>query len=284
MSVHRFVAMGCDVVARGGTAAELLAVESLFRERDRIFSRFRPDSELNAVNRSAGRLVAVSRIFAETLEVALRAAEATGGVVEPTLGAALASAGYTCDFALLGVDPTPAGPPRRGAWRSVIVTGRRVGVPRGVELDLNGVVKALAVDDALGLLSGPAFVSAGGDVAASEELDVSLPGGGAVRLRRGALATSGSARRRWLRGGRSQHHLIDARTGLPSDSPWEQVTACGASCVAADVAAKAGFLLGEAGPDWLDRRGIPARFLAADDEPAANDAWRRGVGEAAACT
>ena len=49
---------------------------------------------------------------------------------------------------------------------------------RGVQLDLNGVVKAAAVDDALRLLSGPGFVSAGGDLATTRPLDVALPGGG----------------------------------------------------------------------------------------------------------
>ena len=50
---------------------------------------------------------------------------------------------------------------------------------------MNGVVKALAVDDALRLLSGPGFVSAGGDLAANAPIDVALPGGGAVRVVQG---------------------------------------------------------------------------------------------------
>ena len=36
---------------------------------------------------------------------------------------------------------------------------------------------------------------------------------------------------------------------------------CGLSCLGADVAAKAAFLLGAAGPAWLDVRGIPGRFV-----------------------
>jgi thiamine biosynthesis lipoprotein len=99
-------------------------------------------------------------------------------------------------------------------------------------------------------------------------------------LREGALATSGSTKRWWLRAGRVQHHLIDPRTSRPAETPWAQVTACGASCLAADVAAKAGFLLGERGPAWLDRKGIPARFLTADDEITVNAAWRSSVGVA----
>ncbi len=281
MSDHRFEAMGCEIVVGGGTPVEHLAIERLFHERDLVFSRFIPKSELNGVNASAGRLVFVSQLFADTLRVALRAADETEGLVEPTIGAALEAAGYTRDFSLLAPDPQPPGRPP--AASPVLVLGRLVGLRPGVTLDLNGVVKSLAVDDAVALLSDDGFVSAGGDLAARGELTVELPGGEAVSLRRGALATSGNTERRWLRAGRVQHHLIDPRTGLPATSPWAQVTACGANCLAADIAAKAGFLLGERGPDWLDERGIPARFLTGDGAVTPNSAWRRSMREALAC-
>jgi hypothetical protein len=45
------------------------------------------------------------------------------------------------------------------------------------------------------------------------------------------------------------------------------------TCLAADVAAKAGFILGEDGPAWLDERGIPGRFVAAGGEIVENDVW-----------
>ena len=281
MSEHRFVAMGCEVVVGGGRPAEHRAIERLFLERERVFSRFIPQSELNRVNASAGRPVLVSPLFAETLRVALQAADDTEGLVRPTLGAALEAAGYTRDSSLLAPDPQPPELPRPPG--PVMTFGRVVGLAAGVSLDLNGVVKSLAVDDALALLSGEGFVSAGGDLAARGELAVALPGDGSVSLRRGALATSGNTKRWWLRGGRVQHHLIDARTGSPAASPWSQVTACGATCLAADIAAKAGFLLGEQGPCWLDERGIPARFLVACGDVTVNEAWRTSMREAARC-
>ena len=71
MSTPWFESMGCEVVVGGAAASDLRAVERLFGERDRAFSRFRRDSELSRVNRAAGRLVKVSRLFAGTLVVAL---------------------------------------------------------------------------------------------------------------------------------------------------------------------------------------------------------------------
>ena len=93
MSVHRFVSMGCDVVVGGATPAEVAAVERLFAERDRMFSRFRADSELCRVNAARGDLVAVSAPFADMVRVALRAAAHTDGIVDPTLGEAIDAAG-----------------------------------------------------------------------------------------------------------------------------------------------------------------------------------------------
>jgi FAD:protein FMN transferase len=281
---HTFRSMGCDVVVAGATASGRAAVERLFDARDRRFSRFRPDSELCRVNAAAGRPVQVSRDFAAMLAVALEASRVTAGLVDPCLGAELEAAGYDADFPLLateGSTPSASGPRGRSEVR---VTGSVVTVPPGVKLDLNGVVKGTTVDDAVALLEGEGFVSAGGDLAARGPLVAALPGGGTVRLVRGALATSGTDRRRWVRDGIAAHHLIDPRTGLPSAAPWEQVTVCGLSCVAADIAAKAAFLLGADGPGWLDRRALPGRFLAEDGSVVVNDAWRRAVEGVAQCT
>jgi FAD:protein FMN transferase len=133
--------------------------------------------------------------------------------------------------------------------------------PRGVCLDLNGVVKSRTVDDALELIRGNGFVSAGGDLRVRGALDVGLPVGDAVRLIGSGLATSGRAKRRWLQAGVWKHHLIDARTGAPADSPWLEVSVSAATCLQADVAAKAAFLLGREGVRFLDERGLAGRFL-----------------------
>jgi FAD:protein FMN transferase len=232
VTVHRFRAMGCEVVLAGG---DPVAAAAVFERWEAAFSLFRPESELSLVNASPAGVVAVSPLFASTLQVALDAAVETGRLVDPALGG------------------------------EVRLVGTLLGRPAGLRLDLNGVVKALAVDEAAAGLVGPGFVSCGGDLAVRGPVDVGLPGGGAVRVVEGGLATSGTETR-----GR---HIVDPRTGSAEESPWTQVTVSGATCLAADVAAKAAFLLGDGGPGWLDERGMAGRFLAADGGVVCNDAW-----------
>ena len=275
----RFHAMGCEVVVSGGDPA---AVAEVFARWEEAFSRFIPDSELSRVNASAASAIRVSPLFARALRAALDAAAETDGLVDPTLAEALEAAGYDRDFALLEDSDVPAGPASPSRLGAVRLDGRILRRPPGVALDLNGVVKSLAVDEAVRLLPGDGFVSAGGDLAVRGPVDVGLPGGGTVRVLEGGLATSGVATRSWRRGGVEQHHLVDPRTGLPSASPWQQVTVSGGSCLAADVAAKAAFLLGDDGPEWLDARGLPGRFVARDGAVTLNSAWRRGTVPAAA--
>ncbi len=280
MSPELFEAMGVEVAVGGATPEELVRLRRLFDEWDRVFSRFRPESELRLVNSTPALSTVVSPLFAHVVRVALDAARSTDGLVDPTLGVAIEAAGYDRDFSRLGAD-RPLGSTERGRWRAVELAGRVLTRPAGLRLDLNGVVKSLAVDRALGLLHGDGFVSAGGDVAARGPVVVAVPAGGSVLLSRGGLATSGVTKRHWPGGGAEQHHLIDPATGRPAGSPWREVTVAAGSCVGADVAAKAAFLLGDDGPGWLDERGLPGRFVGAGGITV-NVGWRTAVDERAA--
>jgi len=245
-NVHRFPAMGCDVAVAGGDEA---AVARVLERWEDAFSLFRPGSELSRVNDAPAHVIRVSPLLASAVQVALDVAAETDGLVDPTL----------C-----------------GRWTEIGVAGRLLFRPPGLALDLNGVVKALAVDEAVATLDGPGFVSVGGDLAVHGPVDVALPADGAIRVVAGGLATSGTASR--------GAHLVDPKTGVPSESPWAQVTASGSSCLAADVAAKTGFLLGDDGPAWLDARGVPGRFVSVRGEIVENNLWAGAAQAVETCT
>lgn len=60
----------------------------------------------------------------------------------------------------------------------------------------------------------------------------------------GAVATSSVLRRSWRRSGETTHHLIDPRTGVPSDSAAAAVTVVAAHAHWAEVLAKAALIAG----------------------------------------
>jgi len=274
--VNGFRAMGCDVVLPYGAPTGL--VRALFEERDARFSRFRPSSELSRVNALPLGLTLVSGEFASMLNLSLDAARATDGLVTPTVGSAILAAGYDRDFDRLPPDVGAAVPAAIPSWHSISLHGGGLLRTETMQLDLNGVVKGKTVDDALEI-AGSGWVSAGGDVAALDPVVVGLPGGGTVALHGGGLATSSVAKRRWLAAGVPQNHLIDPRTGRPTDGPWRDVSVAASSCLIADVAAKAALLLGAAGPAWLDERRLAGRFVAHDGAVTLNETWSARVPE-----
>ncbi|MER7188474.1 FAD:protein FMN transferase, partial [Streptomyces hyaluromycini] len=129
-------------------------------EVDAACSRFRTDSELAALDTTRGRPVRVSPLLAEALAVALRAAGATDGAVDPTVGSAMDAIGYDRDFTLVREDDRPVSLRVRRApgWRKVTLdpaTGT-VTVPEGVRLDLGATAKAWAADRAARMLADTA--------------------------------------------------------------------------------------------------------------------------------
>ena len=261
-----------------GTTAEVLvtgdlavAVELLRAELDAVdaaCSRFREDSEIERLHRDAGRAVEVTPLLAEALAVALRAARLTGGLVDPTVGAAVCSLGYDRDFAAVTDGESDAAVPAPG-WHRVLLDGTTVVLPKGIRLDLGATAKALAADHAARTIArrtgAGVLVNLGGDVSIAGDPP---PGGWrvaiaddhsvaaarpdvTVTLRSGSLATSGTAVRQWRRGSRTVHHIVDPRTGDVPEPCWRTVSVAAKSCVDANTASTAAIVLGGQAPDWL---------------------------------
>ena len=262
---------------------------------DLACSRFRTDSELSRLNRAHGELTCVSELFAALVAEALRAAELTGGDVDPTCGQALVAAGYDRDFGeLLGgsAAPTAAAGPVPG-WRSVRLdpVRRAVRLDKGAQLDLGATAKAWAADYCAGQIADGlgcgVLVSLGGDVAVA-----GLPPGDGWRVRvtddhaaaadapgqtvaisSGGLATSSTMVRTWTVGRRAMHHIIDPRTGAPADSVWRTVSVAAATCADANIASTAAIIRSAAAPAWLAASGLPARLVRRDGTIQTTPGW-----------
>jgi FAD:protein FMN transferase len=281
--------------ARLAPAQEVLERELV--EIDRACSRFRDDSGLVRLNAAAGTgPVEVGARLLEAVEVALRAAVETRGLVDPTVGRTLRLAGYDRRFATVKL--------RDGAAfhaRFAVVPGfggiqvdparRTIALDPEVELDLGATAKALAADrsarEAARVAGCGVLVSLGGDVSvAGPPPDAGWPirvaddhagpldaPGPAVAIRTGGLATSGTTVRRWRAGALDLHHIVDPRTGRPAVTPWRTVTVAGRSCVEANVASTAAMVLGDGAPAWLEERGAAARLVRDSGEVVLAGPW-----------
>jgi FAD:protein FMN transferase len=276
-------------------AGALAAVDDVLDALDRQASRFREDSEISWLHRRGGGLFMLSDGLAEAIGVALEAARWTGGLADPTVGAALISLGYDRDFA--AIDPGRRDPPGSPApapgWDRVRLDGPLLRLPAGVRLDLGATAKGLGSDRAARAAmaangqAGGVLVSLGGDMAiagqpprggwpilvAGEPGAAAPPGVQLVRLASGAVATSSITCRRWRRAGQVLHHIVDPRTGLPADGPWQMVSVAAATCADANAAATASIVAGAGAEEWLASAGLPARLVTHDGEVRHLGGW-----------
>jgi thiamine biosynthesis lipoprotein len=247
-----FAAMGTGIDAWCPDSESAAGLRDWFEEVETVCSRFRPDSELSRVNRSAADEVVVSSLLADVMSAAYRMRSLTDGLVDVGVGTGVSKWGYDKTFDEgLGLD---AGPPPV-PFPDWSLDGRRIARSPGTTIDLGGVAKGWSCDRAVerGLAT---VVSAGGDIRSDDSkttVSVVDPWGEtAVRLRLGigALATSSTTRRRWRAGDREVCHLIDPRTMAPIDTPILSASALVGSAVEAEAAAKAVLLRGEDGLAW----------------------------------
>jgi thiamine biosynthesis lipoprotein len=295
----RFRALGTTAVVAVTDAAVRDDAGALLADEldaiDHACSRFRADSELSRLNASPGEWRAVSPLFLAALDVALTAARTTDGVVDPTIGRALRVLGYDRDFAEIAAEGAPlrVRVERTPGWQAVHVdrAARRVRLPRGVELDFGATAKAFAADRAAVRIAAATgagvIVNLGGDcsiagpppvggwtirVTDRHDAPADEPGT-TIALTTGGLATSGTTARRWRRGGRPLHHVIDPSTGWPAETVWRTASVAAPTCVDANVAGTAAIVLGRGAERALAARGFPARLVAVDGSVVVLGGW-----------
>ncbi|MDQ2784118.1 MAG: FAD:protein FMN transferase [Chloroflexota bacterium] len=291
-TIHTFFAMGCRVEvqivhdAQADVAAvveeAIAAIVSLFALYEAELSRFLPQSGLSRLNRAAGTgAVHVTPLLCAITADALIAAAATDGLFDPTLGTVLAHLGYDRPFPFPtlrddGAIPALLPQHRPDGWREIIVDQRAetMTLPTGIALDFGGIGKGWTVDRAAehlreipGVHGG--LVNAGGDLrvwgAAPDEdpawtVGVEAPDDRArdcaiLAVNDRAVATSSTAYRRWRRGERWIHHVLDPRTGQPATTNLVSVTVIGPSAAWAEIHAKVALISGiEAGIAYLTRQ------------------------------
>jgi len=266
MGTEARVRLECDALAPRELDGYAAVMRAVLEDVERELSRFRPDSELCAVNRDPRPAVPVSPLLGGLARAAEWARSRSGGLVDATLLGELEDAGYATSRA--GVAPAPldealrGAPPRRPARRRAAAPALRVDAAGrlhrapGVRLDAGGLAKGLAADLAAALLPGDVrfAIDCGGDLAVGGpggpwQVSVANARTGAeaarLHVRAGGVATSGIHARLWRRAdGTFAHHVLDPSTGRPAWTGLVAVTAVAASALEAEVLAKAALLSG----------------------------------------
>jgi len=251
--------------------------EAEVRRIEAKFSRYREDSQLSAINRSAGASITVDSETAALLNYAQHCFQLSGGRFDITSGVLRRLWRFD------GSDNLPTKAEVRRllpfiGWRRVSWDGSVLELPKGMELDLGGIGKEYAVDRAILAITGvsdcPSLVNLGGDLrvtgprrggerwrVAIESVDRARLTDGLLALAHGALTTSGDARRFLLKNGRRYSHILDPRTGWPVVDPPRSVTVAAPTCLEAGLLSTLAMLQGRHAERFLRTEGISAWWV-----------------------
>ncbi|HPY45432.1 MAG TPA: FAD:protein FMN transferase [Sphaerochaeta sp.] len=253
-------------------------------EIERLMSSHLDDSELARVNQASGiQPVVVSGETFAVIKLALEIAELSGGAFDPTIGPLVKL------WDISGANNVPEDGEIQSLlplvdYKLVVLDegASSVYLPiQGMALDLGGIAKGWAADEAGKVLSGhKGIVNLGGNVLVLDSKPDESPWRigiqdpdtsrgsyiGIVELVDQTLVTSGPYERFFEHEGKIYHHILDTKTGYPVASPLTSVSIITDRSVIADGLSTAVYALGlEKGLELIDRLdGVEAIFLTKD--------------------
>jgi thiamine biosynthesis lipoprotein len=241
---------------------------------ERKYSRYLSGNMVARINANAGLTTSVDEETARLLNFAAQMHRLSGGLFDITSG--VLRRAWTFD----GGSHTPARDeidallPLVG-WEKVLWNGQLITLRPGMQIDLGGIAKEYAVDQAVlaaaRISPAAVLVNFGGDLAVTrcrdgglpwrvgiEGLDAGLPSASRlVDLMSGALATSGDTHRYVRAGARRLPHILDPRTGSPVQDAPNTVTVAASSCTHAGMLSTLAMLRGAGAEAFLGAEQVP---------------------------
>jgi thiamine biosynthesis lipoprotein len=294
MQTDFFRAMNSDIVlAAEGELSQvelgLAAAQNFIEASEKRFTRFSEQSELSALNRSAGTWFQASPDLFEVVKEAMIYFHKTNGLFDPSILPSLKNAGYVHsmdEIRRTGSAPQPVRhlPSLISTFDSVRLNENTssIRLPVDLQIDLGGIAKGWIAERTAHLLSQYASscaVNAGGDMfligyphgqdswevgledPRNPQEDITL-----LLLQEGAVATSSVVKRAWKQGNISRHHLINPRTGEPANTPWLSVTVLAPHAATAETFAKAFLIADEEETQLLGEQNPELTVLAVDKD------------------
>jgi thiamine biosynthesis lipoprotein len=276
----------CSVnLYEGGNRRIYAAVFSRIREIEGIMSDNLADSELNRINRNAGKApVAAGDELLYVLERAKDYAGMSGGAFDPTVGPLVKLWGIGGDLPRLPDDDEIAAALALIDYRDLVIdrdAGAALLCRPGQALDLGAIAKGYAADQAAAVVEKArvkrAIIDLGGNVLAWGErgkgeawrIGVQDPRKdrgaslGTLRVRNKSIVTSGVYERYFEEDGKRYHHILSTEDGFPVENGLLSVTIVADLSIDADALSTAAFALGyEKGRALIEARpGVEAIFV-----------------------
>lgn len=271
-----------------GDSDALNGAVKLCQRYEQLFSKTVENSDIARINMSNGAPVVVSVETAELLEIALDISRKSGGAFDPTVypltelwdvtGSATVPAEEDIRKALEAVD-----------YNNISVNDTTVTAENGAQLDLGGIAKGYIADKVKEYLKSRGVTSAvinlGGNTllignknknAFSVGIQKPFGAGGElsaiIMLQDKTAVTSGVYQRYFESNGKLYHHIIDTKTGYPTDNGLYSVTVITDSSALADGLSTACLSLGvEKGTELAQQYGAELIFITSDGEVLLTD-------------
>lgn len=274
-----FMAMGtnCRILFSGPSNA----AASCFKEQVAIwisgfearYSRFRPDSLINRINRNAGKdWVAIDNELRSIFSICNWYHWTTKGIFDPTALPLIELWDYHSSNPVVPSDKKVKDALQLVGWNRIKQEDDRIFLPvKGMGIDIGGIGKEYSIDRVMEMANAAGIenilVDFGRDlrvhgvppqkgpwrIGLENPLDPDECWTGIGIMDR-AVATSGDYRRNFIAGDRLYGHIIDPRTGYPVANNCRSVSVIAPTCTEAGVIARTAFILGhEEGMDFIGR-------------------------------
>jgi thiamine biosynthesis lipoprotein len=283
-----FKALGTDIAAQlvcdessvNDAEKKLDELQKFYLSAQKIFSRFDPESELNQFNQNLGEFNKTSPHFLAVARKILDYYKLSEGMFDPRVIAVLEQIGYAKDFNQMElflpvmVEANFSGGKSEDLERDLIIQDKAISFNQ--RMDFAGIAKGYITDTIGTMLKQSGWedflLDSGGDMLVSgkdanlDDWRIDVEGISQERilliLQNEAVATSGIGKRKWQRGEKRFHHLVNPREPEKFYFDLQSVTVVAKTVMEADFWAKILFLKGKVeGKKFARENKIRAIFL-----------------------
>jgi thiamine biosynthesis lipoprotein len=236
------------------------------------FSRYLSDNPIYLINHSDGKPLEVDDEIAQLLDFAEVCWRLSEGLFDITSGVLRRIWHFDGSDQLPSQQQVEQILPLLG-WQKLIWSKPILTLPTGMEIDFGGIGKEYAVDRTLQLLQqqtdSAVLINYGGDIRADGVRISNKPWSvgienpthpdtpkGVLKIRQGALATSGDTRRFLIHQGKRYGHVLNPKTGWPIEASLRSATVAAGTCTEAGLLATMALLQGVEAEAFLQNQNV----------------------------